>query len=185
MLDATDNSNPEKYVLRINPYVLGPGMVGYKFQTKSEIGEEKVPLTFDNKGNVGIGTTRPLNKLHIHGNYLNDGTGGFTLDATDDPDKPEKYVLKINPFVVADDKVGYKFQTKSHIDGEKVPLKFDNAGNVEIGGNLLVNGEITFKVGTWYVRMSSLPLNNDGFVDHLEYIINNRVYYTSKIGIYP
>lgn len=85
-------------------------------------------------GNVGMGTTNPVSKLHIHGNYTNDGSGGFMLDATDSTD-PEKYVLRINPFVVGTNMVGYQFQTKSSIGGTQVPLTFDNAGKVGIGTN--------------------------------------------------
>jgi hypothetical protein len=82
-------------------------------------------------GNVGIGTTNPVAILHIHGNYNNDGSGGFLLDATDDGD-PEKYSLRINPFVVGGAEVGYQFQTKSSSGGTNVPLTFDHAGNVGI-----------------------------------------------------
>jgi hypothetical protein len=89
-------------------------------------------VRIDSSGNVGVGTTGPVSKLHVHGNYTNDGTGGFMLDATDNTD-PEKYVLKINPFVVAAAKVGYQFQTKSVTGGTNVPLTFDNAGLVGIG----------------------------------------------------
>ncbi len=82
-------------------------------------------------GNVGIGTANPVAIFHIHGNYNNDGSGGFLLDATDDGD-PNKYSLRINPFVVGGAEVGYQFQTTSSSGGTNVPLTFDNAGNVGI-----------------------------------------------------
>ena len=91
-----------------------------------------IGLFVNGDGNVGIGTAAPRSKLHIHGNYLNDGRGGFALDATDNAD-PETYVLRINPFALGDSKVGYQFQTKSFVGGTNVPLTFDNIGNVGIG----------------------------------------------------
>jgi hypothetical protein len=66
-LDATDNNNPEQYVLRINPFALGDSMIGYQFQTKSTIGGTQIPLTLDNQGRVGIGAT-PTNRLSVAGN---------------------------------------------------------------------------------------------------------------------
>ena len=89
-------------------------------------------MTLLTSGNVGIGTTNPQAILHIHGNYNNDGSGGFMLDSSDNGD-PEAYVLRINPFVVGGAEVGYQFQTKSKSGGTNVPLTFDNAGNVGIG----------------------------------------------------
>ena len=94
-------------------------------------GSESNSMFITNTGNVGIGTV-PSSRLHIHGNYSNNGAGGFLLDATDNAD-PNTYALRINPFVVGSAKVGYQFQTKSVIGGTQVPLTFDNAGNVGIG----------------------------------------------------
>ncbi len=74
MLDASDSANPEVYALRINPFVVGGGAVGYQFQTKSAVGGTNVPLTFDHAGRVGIGTTSPTEKLHVAGNILATGT---------------------------------------------------------------------------------------------------------------
>src|SRR3954468_12270908 len=45
------------------------------------LGENDIYIAADAK--VDIGTTKPLSKLHIHGNYQNEGTGGITLDASD------------------------------------------------------------------------------------------------------
>ncbi len=104
--------------------------------------------------NVGIGVTSPVSKLHIHGHYNNDGTGGFMLDAND-MGLSEKYVLRINPFVVGAGMVGYQFQTKSSVGGTNVPLTFDNAGNVGIGvtnpGRLL---EVNSGVNPAYARLT-------------------------------
>ena len=55
LLDANDdNLDTDKYSLRINPYVVGSGMVGYQFQTKSYTGGANVPLSFDNAGNTTV-----------------------------------------------------------------------------------------------------------------------------------
>jgi len=83
-------------------------------------------------GNVGIGTASPSARLHIHGNYNNDGSGGFLLDAADGG-PGDYYSLRINPYVVGNAMVGYAFQTKSITGGTTIPLAFNNAGNVGIG----------------------------------------------------
>jgi hypothetical protein len=85
-------------------------------------------------GNVSIGTNTPVSRLHVHGDYLNTGAGGFALDASDAGD-PEQYVLRINPFALGNSMVGYQFQTKSAVGGVNVPLTFDHAGKVGIGAN--------------------------------------------------
>ncbi len=118
----------------------------------------------DTSGNVGIGTTSPLAKLHVGGNYDNDGTGGFMLDAY--TPSPDAYSLRINPFVIGTGKVGYQFQTKSITGGVSVPLTFNNAGNVGIGttspgATLAVNGtlNVTNTTGT-----NALFVNTQGNV---------------------
>jgi len=67
MIDAGDGGNPETYNLRVFPYVVGGGMVGYKFQTKSSTGGTNTPLVFDHAGNVGIGTSSLTQKLSVNG----------------------------------------------------------------------------------------------------------------------
>ena len=89
-------------------------------------------LIVTKEGNVGVGTTTPVSKLHIHGDYSNKGAGGLALDASDN-NSPEQYVLRINPFSVGNSKVGYQFQTKSIVGGTQLPLTFDNEGRVGIG----------------------------------------------------
>ena len=99
-------------------------------------------------GNVGIGTTNPLAKFVVAGDYNNTGSGGIMLDAY--PASPDQYSLRINPFVIGSGKVGYQFQTKNVTGGTTIPLTFDNAGNVGIGtsnplNKLDVNGTIHSK----------------------------------------
>lgn len=103
------------------------------------------------KGRVGVGTAAPVSRLHVHGDYTNDGTGGITLDASDNAD-PETYVLRINPFSPGNGKVGYQFQTKSHLGGTNVPLTFDNAGNVSIGTAAAPSVRLDVAEGGVYVR---------------------------------
>jgi hypothetical protein len=67
MIEASDTSDPETYNLRLQPYVLGAGMVGYKFQVSSIVGGINIPLAFGNSGNVGIGETNPQHKLAVNG----------------------------------------------------------------------------------------------------------------------
>jgi hypothetical protein len=88
-------------------------------------------VTVDSSGKVGIGTTEPLAKFSVGGDYNNTGTGGIMLDAY--LPSPDTYSLRINPFVVGSGMVGYQFQTKSATGGTQVPLTFDNAGKVGIG----------------------------------------------------
>jgi hypothetical protein len=58
ILDAGDGggtpTSPD-YSLSINPFVLGPGQVGYQFKTVSASGGTTIPLTFSNTGNVSVG----------------------------------------------------------------------------------------------------------------------------------
>lgn len=75
-------------------------------------------------GSVGIGTASPQEKLEVAGNLM-----------VSYPGEPGTYNLDIQPFVIADAKVGYKFITKSFIGGAQNPLTFDNNGNVGIGTN--------------------------------------------------
>ena len=83
-------------------------------------------------GNVGVNTNTPATKFHIHGDYSNNGKGGFALDATDSGN-PEQYILRINPYSPGTTMVGYQFETKSTVGGTNVPLTFDHAGRVGIG----------------------------------------------------
>jgi hypothetical protein len=85
-------------------------------------------------GRVGIGTQQPAAMLHVHGNYQNDGTGGFMLDASDTSDVD--YYLQLNPYAPTPNLVGYQFVTVSTWAVQKGPvlaLAFDGTGNVGIG----------------------------------------------------
>ena len=96
-------------------------------------GQAAVDSLFVSKdGKVGIGTSAPVSRLHIHGDYQNTGAGGLALDASDS-NNPEQYVLRINPFVINSSMVGYQFQTKSTVGGTQTPLTFDNQGRVGVG----------------------------------------------------
>lgn len=96
-------------------------------------GQAAVDSLFISKdGKVGIGTSAPVSRLHIHGDYQNTGAGGLALDASDS-NNSEQYVLRINPFVINSSMVGYQFQTKSTVGGTQTPLTFDNQGRVGIG----------------------------------------------------
>jgi len=83
-------------------------------------------------GNVGIGTSGflPAARLHLHSDY-NNSTTGLMIDASDTSD-PERYNLRLFPYVVGAAKVGYMFQTKSATGGTSIPMAFDNAGNVGV-----------------------------------------------------
>ncbi|MFZ2226359.1 MAG: tail fiber domain-containing protein [Candidatus Moraniibacteriota bacterium] len=120
-------------------------------------------MRINGDGNVGIGTPSPLAKLHVVGNYDNDGTGGILLDALSG--SPDIYSLRINPFVVGSQKVGYQFQTKSVSGGTNVPLTFDNSGNVGIGTTS--PGE-KLSILTGALELKSSAFNTS----------NNRIYFT-------
>ena len=53
-LDASDDTNPNKYGLTIYPYVITSGEVGYKFRTQSFTGGTHTPLTINNYGNIVV-----------------------------------------------------------------------------------------------------------------------------------
>lgn len=82
MLDASDSGNPAlpDYYLSINPFVVGNGAVGYQFKTVSYNGGTNVPLTFDNAGKVGIGTTAPLSALTLVGSNTVNPNPGSQVD---------------------------------------------------------------------------------------------------------
>jgi len=100
-----------------------------------------------NLGNVGIGTTNPVYKLHIKCNY-SDVAGSLHLDAGDTTD-PNKYALTIYPYVIAGGEVGYKFRTQNMTGGTNTPLTLNNYGNVVVQGNL---------------NMGSATINGDTFI---------------------
>jgi hypothetical protein len=151
LLEAKQHGKPRR-----SPRGLRVGLlatVGSILLVSAVLYGQTLALFVANNGSVGIGTTSPVSKLHVHGDYSGDGTGGFALDAADDGN-PEKYVLKIIPFVLGGNRVGYRFQTKSAGGGTNVPLTFDNAGNVGIGidtpaekmhvaGNVRIDGKVS------------------------------------------
>ena len=94
-LDASDAvaSGPNQYALTIWPYVIGGGMVGWRFRTQSNTGGTNTPLTFDNTGNVILGGTisgngsllTSINAANITSGTLpvtRGGIGTTTLTAT-------------------------------------------------------------------------------------------------------
>lgn len=125
-LDASDG---ETYCLKINPFLVQSNSVGYQFQTTNG-DRAAVPFTICDSGNVGIGTTNPTSKLHIHSDYLGTGATGITLDASD---AGATYLLQINPFVVTSGSVGYQFNTYCPTSGTQIPLTIVDSGNVGIG----------------------------------------------------
>ncbi len=80
-----------------------------------------------NTGLVGIGTTSPLSKFDIVSNY-NDTTDTFRIDAPD----PGDYHLTINPYVVGNGNVGYKFKT-TDTAVTVTAMAITGTGNIGIG----------------------------------------------------
>lgn len=81
-------------------------------------------------GNVGIGTTNPIGKLHVKGDYGDTGSGGITLDASD---AGAPYYMQLNPYVVTGGSVGYGFQTYSPNAGSRSVMAVTDQGNIGIG----------------------------------------------------
>jgi hypothetical protein len=89
---------------------------------------------FYNSGNVGIGVTNPVYKLHFKSTY-DSIPSGLHIDSSDTTD-PNKFALTIYPYVIAGGEVGYKFRTQSFIGGTNTPLTLNNYGNTVIQNNL-------------------------------------------------
>ncbi|HSU55625.1 MAG TPA: tail fiber domain-containing protein, partial [Candidatus Dormibacteraeota bacterium] len=119
LLDATDDGNPERYALRINPFAVDGSAVGYQFQTKSVSGGINVPLTFNHAGQVGIGNTAPGNLLVVGtgGAYCNGTTwvNGSDRNAKKDfsPVSPQEVLAKISALPITE------WQYKADADGIK------------------------------------------------------------------
>ena len=119
-------------------------------------GTNQDDMTILPSGNVGIGTTSPLAKLDVGGDYNNTGAGGIMLDAY--PVSPDSYSLRINPFAIGGGKIGYQFQTKSSTGGTNVPLTFDNAGNVGIGTTAPLTGGVLSLAGHPAYWQAAVPV---------------------------
>ena len=79
--DAT-LSNINTYYLRINPVVIAGSKIGYQFITKSVLGGTQTPLTFDNAGMVGIGSTTPWGGLSVNPSGLGSGVPEFVVGSS-------------------------------------------------------------------------------------------------------
>ena len=143
-------------------------------------GQAAVDSLFISKdGKVGIGTSAPVSRLHIQGDYLNTGAGGLALSASDS-NNPEQYVLRINPFALDNSMVGYQFQTKSTVGGTQVPLTFDNQGRVGIGtttpGNKLSvagNADISGSLSLGTLNAGTLNATNALRADGASFLFAN------------
>jgi hypothetical protein len=89
---------------------------------------------FYNSGNVGIGVTNPVYKLHFKSTY-DSIPSGLHIDASDTTD-PNTYALTIYPYVIGGGEVGYKFRTQNLTGGTNTPLTLNNSGNAVIQNNL-------------------------------------------------
>ena len=64
-INTTDvTANPNKYNLRLYPFVQGAGQVGYQFRVNN-VDLISDCLTLGHNGNIGIGTTMPAAPLHV------------------------------------------------------------------------------------------------------------------------
>jgi hypothetical protein len=89
---------------------------------------------FYNSGNVGIGVTNPVYKLHLKSTY-DSIPSGLHIDASD-TSNPNTYALTIYPYVIGGGEIGYKFRTQNLTGGTNTPLTLNNSGNVVIQNNL-------------------------------------------------
>jgi hypothetical protein len=58
---------PSTYYLLMQPFVMSPNHVGYRFVTKTYGNTNATSLAIDDAGNVGIGTLAPQSKLAVNG----------------------------------------------------------------------------------------------------------------------
>ena len=80
---SMDDPSIPLYTLTVHPFVIGAAKVGYQFNTISVVGGSQNPMTFDNAGNVGIGTTAPQQKLDVEANvYFGSGNVGINTTGT-------------------------------------------------------------------------------------------------------
>lgn len=121
-------------------------------------------FNINSNGNIGIGTTNPVSKLHVKGDYSGSGAGGITLDASD---SGATYLMQINPFVVTGGVVGYAFQTYSPNGGSQPTLVVTDQGLVSIGTKLKQPGKFSVvggsqqTIGGWAYGLNDVTQNGD------------------------
>ena len=188
------------------------GFGGVSFCTGANTRQERLRIT--QGGNVGIGITNPVYKLHFKTTYDNIPTG-FHLDADDGDNNPNKYALTLYPYVVGSGSVGWRFRTQSMVGGTRTPLQFDNVGNITIGGQLTIPSDTSAiwsggRARTYYINNGPSIYwgngtgnqhvfrnsgNSDSFVitDASQIIVYNGIYqrnqydallYTDSAGMY-
>jgi hypothetical protein len=106
-------------------------------------------LRITSSGLVGIGTTNPISRFTIRGDY-NNINNNFCLDASDTTGLNSQYNLKIYPYVIGGGQVGYKFRVVNATTTETDALTIDHNGaittanNLDVGGGLAITGANAF-----------------------------------------